>query len=144
VGFEAMTSLGAGVEVQMRVGLPVVIVRVGMEGQAQGAPEAQEPDRDEQHAHESLAPGLDEAQVEPLLEGHGERADHEHPQAVSDAPARAQDPGPASLSDRKGKERGQVIGPGHHVHRACEQAGSEDEQESGEHGAKPPKLGRTG
>ena len=58
----------------MGVGLPVVLVGMGVKGQAQGTPKAQEADGDEQHADEPLAPGLDQSQVEAFLEGHGESA----------------------------------------------------------------------
>jgi Histone methylation protein DOT1 len=129
--------------VQMRVGLPVMVVGVGVEGQAQSTAKPQEPDRDEQHAHQPFAPGLDQAKVETLLQGHGQGADHEHAQAVSETPARAQDPGSAPPADRQGKERGQVVRAGDHVHHACEKAGSRDEQHRASLAdAQAPRKGR--
>jgi hypothetical protein len=118
------------VEVQMGMGLPVVIMRVGMKGEAQGPPDAQEPDRDEQHPDQPFAPGLHETQVQPLLEGYGQGPDGQDPKAVAHAPACAERPRSAAPSDRQGQQRRKVVGPGHHVQSTREQAGSDYEEES--------------
>ena len=109
------------VEVDVLVALVPVLVR--MEAAAEERPEPPQAQNDHRRAHQPLAPAGDRFEMDDLPQPEGEGGHDQHAGRMSQPPAEADGPGPATGPQRERRKGGQVVGPREHVEQAGEQAG---------------------
>ena len=104
--------------------------------------ESPDPDADQEHPDQALAPARQELQPREVDQGVGDAADRQHAGRVSESPAQADAPGSAARVDREGGDRGHVIRPQQDVPGSEGEAG-EERTEPGGAGYRAPDWKRS-
>ena len=111
------------VHVQVRVTGLTVCVLVGVNAMASRAQQAPDPDPDQHQTHQSLAPVRKQLDRNQAPQQDGPESDEKHAARVAETPEEPGTPWTSVTVCGQGRDGGQMIRPGQHVHRARSQPG---------------------